>query len=303
MSEKIQIIEVGPRDGLQNEKKPIPLGMKYRFVENLLGAGIDNIEVSSFVRADRIPQLSDAAELFQMIYNNKLAGNFSALIPNVKGLNRAIECRANRFAVFTASSETFNKKNINSTIEESLHLIGEVLAEAKKTSTSVRGYVSTAFGCPYEGKTKGNEDKVIEICEKLFDWGVDEISIGDTIGVGNPNQVKSLIKRLEKKWDLSRFAMHFHDTYSRALGNVMTSIEYGIRKFDSSAGGLGGCPYAHGATGNLATEDLVHLLHDLGFETGVDLYKLKNSSSEIFEFLGKTSSSKVHHAIGDSCGK
>jgi len=299
MKEKIKIIEVGPRDGLQNENKPIPLEVKYRFIENLLNAGLDNIEVSSFVRADRIPQLNDASDLFDLINSNKLSGKFSALIPNLKGLNRAFECNANRFAVFTASSETFNKKNINSSISESLNLINEVLKQAKKKSIEVRGYVSTAFGCPYEGKTAANEDKVIEICEKLFDWGVDEISIGDTIGVGNPVQVRSLIKRLEKKWDLSRFAMHFHDTYSRALGNVTKSLECGIRKFDSAAGGLGGCPYAHGATGNLATEDLVHFLHDMGFETGVDLLKLKHASTEIFEFLGKVSTSKVHQALGE----
>mgnify|MGYP001191193128 CR=1 FL=1 len=297
MTDKVKIIEVGPRDGLQNEKKPIPVEMKFEMIKKLVDAGLKYIEFSSFVRGDRIPQLNDASNLFDLLKANKVNGNFSALVPNTKGLERALACDVDRFAVFTASSETFNKKNINSTIDESLLLIKEVLTATKNSSKEVRGYVSTAFGCPYEGKTQNNEDKVIEICEKLFDWGVDEISIGDTIGVATPLQVKSLIKRLEEKWDLSRFAMHFHDTYSRALGNVMTSLEYGIRKFDASAGGLGGCPYAHGATGNLATEDLVHLLDDMGISTGVDLNKLKKATEEIFIFLERQSTSKVNLAI------
>lgn len=297
MTDKVKIIEVGPRDGLQNEKKPIPVEMKFEMIKKLVDAGLKNIEFSSFVRGDKIPQLNDASNLFDLLKSNKVRGNFSALVPNTKGLERALACDVDRFAVFTASSETFNKKNINSTIDESLLLIKEVLTAAKNSSKEVRGYVSTAFGCPYEGKTQKNEEKVIEICEKLFDWGVDEISIGDTIGVATPLQVKSLIKHLEQKWDLSRFAMHFHDTYSRALGNVMTSLEYGIRKFDASAGGLGGCPYAHGATGNLATEDLVHLLDDMGISTGVDLNKLKKATEEIFIFLDKQSTSKVNLAI------
>ncbi len=290
------IIEVGPRDGLQNEKKVLTTDDKAMFIELLAQAGLSTIEITSFVRADKIPQMGDAKELYAKLSSNtwfkKLNG--PCLVPNLKGLEIAKDLGVDEIAIFTATSNTFNQKNINATIEESFERFDPVVKEALAAKMKLRGYVSTVFGCPYEGET--SVTSLIEVCHKLFNLGVYEISLGDTIGVANPLQVKNIIAELDKEFDLDKFAMHFHDTRGLAAANVMASLEMGITRFDSSAGGLGGCPYAKGSSGNVATEDIVYLLESMGINTNVDMEKLVAASSFILEKLAKESSSKYYKA-------
>lgn len=294
---EIRIVEVGPRDGLQNEKTIIALEDKITFIKMLEAAGLFNIEATSFVRKEKIPQMGDGSELFQGLVGCK--ANLITLVPNIKGLEEAIKVGVKEIAVFTSTSNTFNKKNINATIDESLIKITEVINLAKKNNIQIRGYISTTFGCPYEGNTSVKE--FIRLAHYFKSSGVYEVSIGDTIGVANPLQVKNFIADITNEFPLSYFSMHFHDTRGMALANVLTSLELGITSFDSSAGGLGGCPYAVGAFGNLATEDLVYLLDSLGLQTGVDMKKLAEASVFIFSKLNRDIASKYLKSYLSSC--
>lgn len=292
LSNSARVVEVGPRDGLQNEKTILSQDLKIDFISKLVESGIKDIEATSFVRADRIPQMGDAVHLFEAL-KSKVSidkNHLICLVPNPKGLENAIKVGVKDIAVFTATSEEFNKKNINASIDESFERIRAVCEEAKKHGMRIRGYISTVFGCPYEGKTSLN--KMAELSEKLFDLGAYEVSLGDTIGVANPLQVKEVANVLSGGPSLDKFSLHMHDTRGTALANVLSGLEAGFTSFDSSAGGLGGCPYAAGATGNLATEDLVYMLHSMGVKTGVDLDKLSEASTFILSELGRVSSSK-----------
>ena len=292
LPEKVRIVEVGPRDGLQNEKTIISLEDKVTFIKMLSGSGLQDIEATSFVRAEKIPQMSDGGELYKKLLadSSLKTTRLISLVPNMKGLESAIDAGVKDIAVFTSTSNSFNQKNINATIEESMERIEEVMTKARASGLETRAYVSTVFGCPYEGKTSLRVLKDLII--RLKKMGVYEISLGDTIGIANPLQVKETIEFLQKDFDLSVFAMHFHDTRGMATANILTSLEMGITSFDSSAAGLGGCPYASGASGNVATEDLYFLFSSMGIETGIDMEKLSKASQFILSKLGKESGSK-----------
>lgn len=291
---QVKITEVGPRDGLQNEKSILPTEAKKVFIEKLLDSGLKHIEVTSFVRADRIPALADAVDLSNSLDSSRFA-SFSCLTPNKIGYEKAREMGYKEVAIFGAASESFTKKNINMTIRDSLNAFKEISSLAIRDGVSIRGYISTVIACPYEGKIA--PEKVLEVIHQMVDLGVYEISLGDTIGVGVPEELESLLEVILKNYKSSLFAGHFHDTFGTGIANVQKAYEMGIRSFDSSAGGLGGCPYAPGAAGNLATEDLVYLLERSGIETGIDLDKLTKATSFIYEILGRESLSKVYRAI------
>ena len=288
----VRLVEVGPRDGLQNEKTIVSMEDKIRFIKNLSLAGLQEIEATSFVRAEKIPQMSDGGELFlQLSKDHDLnSTKLLSLVPNVKGMESALKVGVKNIAVFTSTSNSFNLKNINATIDESLMRISDVIKLAKSNNVKTRGYISTVFGCPYEGKTSLVELK--RIAKTMFDQGIYEISLGDTIGIANPLQVRTVLEELSEDFDLNKFAMHFHDTRGMAVANVLASLELGLTNFDSSAAGLGGCPYAVGASGNVATEDLVFLFHSMGIETGIDIKKLAEASVEILSKLNRESPSK-----------
>lgn len=291
----IRLVEVGPRDGLQNEKSIIPTEDKFQFIKMLTEAGLKSVEVTSFVKAPAIPQMADAAELFTKVKNE--LGNvasFPCLVPNLKGYETARSLGVREIALFTATSEAFTKKNINATIDESFDRMKEVAAEAKKDKVLIRGYVSTAFGCPYEGDM--DVKKLIDVTKRLFDLGVYEVSVGDTIGVAKPQQVRAFIRALKNEFPIGKLAMHFHDTRGMAATNIYVSLEEGITTFDSSAGGLGGCPYAKGATGNVATEDVWYLLYSQGLDTGIDIAKLSQASKFILDKVNRQTESKFLRA-------
>lgn len=292
----IRIVEVGPRDGLQNEQTPLATEIKLRFVRDLVDAGLREIEVSSFVSAKWVPQLGDAAELFAALPRGGPAV-YSALVPNMKGVERAIAAGVKHIALFTASSDAFTQKNINMSVDQSLEVFAEV-AEAFRAHVpegTVRGYVSTAFECPYAGRI--DPAAVARVAKILNeDIEVDEISLGDTIGVAVPTEVKVLHEYVAMHVPQSKIAWHFHDTRGTAIANVAKALELGYRTFDASAGGLGGCPYAPGAGGNLATEDLVYFLERSGIETGVDLGKLARASLPVLDVLGRAPSSRAQLA-------
>jgi isopropylmalate/homocitrate/citramalate synthase len=264
----VKVVEVGPRDGLQNEKGVVSTVDKIHFIDLLSQAGFAVIEATSFVSPRVVPQLADAAEVMAGIARPS-GVRFTALVPNAKGMERALAAGVDEVAVFTGASETFVRHNINTTIDGSIENFRPIVAMARERDMRVRGYISTAFGCPYEGTVA--PEAVVAVAEKLLALGVDELSIGDTIGVATPNQVVEVTQALLAHTTLDRLAMHFHDTRGTALANVLAALELGIAIFDSSAGGLGGCPYAPGASGNLATEDLLYMLRGLGIETGTDL--------------------------------
>jgi hydroxymethylglutaryl-CoA lyase len=267
----IRIVEVAPRDGLQNHPLTIPVEIKVAFIDALSKAGLSEIEAGAFVSPHWVPQLADTEDVFRRI--RRVSGvTYSALVPNLQGLDRAFAARVDKIAVFTAASETFNRKNINSSIEESIRRFAPVVEGAKKEKLRVRGYVSTAFWCPYEGKVA--PEKALEVCRRLVDLGVDEISVGDTIGKASPEEVRALLETLLPAIPANRLAMHFHDTYRHAVENVVASWKLGIEAFDASAGGIGGCPYAPGASGNVATEAVVAALREAGAEVLVDLKAL-----------------------------
>jgi hydroxymethylglutaryl-CoA lyase len=280
----VKIVEVGPRDGLQNESKTLSTSNKLKLINALVDSGIKNIEITSFVSPQWIPQLADAADLCKSL---KLPRdiNTSALVPNSKGYERAKDTDLSSIAIFMSATESHNKKNINRSIAESLKTFEELVPLAKNNGKKVRAYLSVVFVCPYEGIT--DQDKVVNICKKLLDIGVDELSLGDTIGAATPKMVLSLVDKLKKIDSLEKFALHFHDTEGMALVNTIAGLEAGITIFDASIGGMGGCPYAPGAAGNLATEDLVHLLHSLDIATGIDLDKLIACGALAQQLLGK----------------
>lgn len=288
----IRIVEVGPRDGLQNEKSILATEDKFQFISALAGSGLKSIEVTSFVKAPAIPQMADAIELFSKVKNelSDSGASFPCLVPNLKGYETAKKLGVKEIALFTATSDSFTQKNINASVDESFERMKEVVEEAKKDKIMVRGYVSTAFGCPYEGTM--DVKKLISVTKRLFELGVYEVSVGDTIGVAIPMQVRSYIRALKSEFPIGKLAMHFHDTRGMALTNIYVSLEEGITTFDSSAGGLGGCPYAKGATGNVATEDVWYLLQSQGLDTGIDIAKLAEASRFILGKLGRQTESK-----------
>jgi hydroxymethylglutaryl-CoA lyase len=281
---RVRIVEVGGRDGLQNEARTVPTDDKVRFLDLLTEAGLETIEVGSFVRPDRIPQLADTEEVFRRI--QKRSGvRYVALVPNPRGLERALAAGVRDIAVFTAASDTFNRKNINMTVAESLEVQRPVVREAKAAGLWVRGYVSTGFGCPYEGRVPA--ERVREVTAALTEMGADEISLGDTIGVATPLQVETVVGLVLEAIPAHRLALHMHDTRGTALANVLAGMEMGLSIFDASAGGLGGCPYAPGASGNLATEDLLYMLNGMGVETGVSLEGVVRASHAVSQALGR----------------
>ena len=292
---RVRLTEVGPRDGLQNESGTIPTETKIRFVDALSDAGFEEIEVTAFVSPERVPQLADAEQVLLGIRRRE-GTLYSALVPNEKGLERALRAKAGKVSVFTAASETFNRKNVNASIQESLERFGPVIAGARRESIPVRGYVSTAFWCPYEGKIA--PEAVGAVVKKLTDLGVDEISIGDTIGKAVPSEVMTLLDRLLDFVDQDRLVMHFHDTYGTAIANVLASYERGITAFDSSAGGLGGCPFAPGASGNVATEDVIWALTRSGATVAPDLERVRAASDLLSAALGRPLHSRVREALG-----
>ncbi|KTC65573.1 hydroxymethylglutaryl-CoA lyase (plasmid) [Legionella adelaidensis] len=297
--QQVTIIEVGPRDGLQNESVFVPTEKKVEFINLLSCTGLKNIEVTSFVSPKAIPQLADGVEVYQKIKKED-AIHYSALVPNEQGMQRALEAQVKHIAVFTAASNTFNQRNINCTIAESLERIAPIVVKAKEKNIYVRAYISCVLGCPYEGTITPKQ--VIEVTKQLLRMKVDEISFGDTIGVGTPKQTFELIKALDNCLPFSQVAMHFHDTYGQALANIYTSLQCGIARFDSSVAGLGGCPYAQGATGNVATEDVLYMMHGLGIETGVDIYKVVAAGEKICTLIGRKNQSKVANALlGNPC--
>lgn len=284
LPEKVRIVEVSPRDGLQNEKAIVSTSDKIKLIDALSETGLTHLEVSSFVNPRWIPPLADAQEVFQGI-RRKPGIVYSALIPNLKGYERAVEAGIDEAVIFMSSSETHNRKNINKSIDETLPVLREVAEEALADGKTVRAYISTVFGCPYEGPVA--PQRVLEIVRELLDMGVREISLGDTVGLANPQQVTRFVELLAADFDLGAFALHFHDTRGTALANVLAGLLAGITTFDSSLGGLGGCPYAPGATGNVATEDLVYMLEEMGVSTGVDLNRLVETSRFMQGVLGR----------------
>ncbi|WP_077326496.1 hydroxymethylglutaryl-CoA lyase [Virgibacillus siamensis] len=287
---QVKINEVGPRDGLQNEAVMVPAEAKVEWINMLSETGVPYIELSSFVHPDWIPQLKDATEVARHIKRNP-AVTYAALVPNRKGLERALEVDVDEICLFLSSSETHNKKNINKSIKDTYPVLQEVSQDAKSAGKKVRGYVSTVFGCPYEGDIP--IDNVISVCERLFSMGVDELSIGDTIGVADPAQVENVLIRLFDYFPKEKLAMHFHNTRGTALANVLMALSYGITNFDSSVGGLGGCPYAKGASGNLATDDLLYMLDRMGVRTGIDIDKIIQSSLYIEQYVSNLSSHQM----------
>jgi len=286
---RLRVVEVGPRDGLQNEPGFVPTGAKVRFIDLLSEAGFGVVEVTSFVSPRAVPQLADAEEVLRAI-RRRPGVRYPVLVPNLRGLERALGAGAQEIAVFTAASETFNLKNINMSVARSLEVIAEVVREARGAGLWVRGYVSVCFGCPYEGQV--DPEKVLGVAGRLLELGVDEVSIGDTTGVATPRQVEETVGRLLKELPAERLALHFHDTRGTALANVLTGLLMGISAFDSSAGGLGGCPFAPGASGNLATEDLLYMLQGMGIETGVDLDKVVAATRFILGVLNRPPASR-----------
>jgi hydroxymethylglutaryl-CoA lyase len=281
----IRIVEVGPRDGLQNEARTLSTDIKVAFVDALSDSGLPEIEVSAFVSPRWIPQLSDAGDVFRRI-RRKAGVVYSALVPNEKGLERALDAKVGKIAVFTAASETFNRKNINASIAESIDRFRPVVQGARPAGLPVRGYVSTAFWCPYEGKI--DPQKAVDVIQRLVDLGVDEVSVGDTIGKAEPPDVRRLLDLLLPRLPASRIAMHFHDTFHHAVENVLESWALGVETFDASAGGIGGCPYAPGASGNASTESVVQALEDRGGRTGVKLEAVEVARRIVAAELGRS---------------
>ncbi|WP_163103206.1 hydroxymethylglutaryl-CoA lyase [Peribacillus alkalitolerans] len=297
-SKKIIVKEVGPRDGLQNEKAMIETEDKISWIDSLSKTGLSYIEVTSFVHPKWIPQLADALQVAKGIQKEEQI-TYAALVPNMKGLESALTTNLDELSVFMSASETHNLKNINKSINDTFPVLNEVVKEILQNGKTARGYVSTVFGCPYEGKV--SIDSVISVCDTLFEQGIQEISLGDTIGVANPRQVEEVLSILLKRYDASRLALHFHDTRGMALANIVKSIDMGITIFDASLGGLGGCPYAPGASGNVATDDLVHMLHEMGYETGIQEPKLLESGMLIQSKLPSPLSSHTMHVHSSNC--
>ncbi|MFC0601053.1 hydroxymethylglutaryl-CoA lyase [Streptomyces palmae] len=291
---RVRIHEVGARDGLQNEKAVVPVEIKAEFIRRLAQAGLTTIEATSFVHPKWVPQLADAEQLVPLL--DGVDAELPVLVPNERGLDRAIALGVRRIAVFGSATETFAQRNLNRTVEESLAMFQPVVARAREAGLHVRGYLSMCFGDPWEGPVPVSQ--VVSVAHRLMELGCDELSLGDTIGVATPGHVRQLLTRLgEAGVPTERLAVHFHDTYGQALANTLAALEHGVTCVDASAGGLGGCPYAKSATGNLATEDLVWMLHGLGIETGVDLGRLTATSVWMAAHLGRPSPSRTVRAL------
>jgi hydroxymethylglutaryl-CoA lyase len=294
MPKTVRIVEVGPRDGLQNEKAEVPTKVKLELIERLAGAGLRAIEATAFVSPKWIPQMADHTEVLEGI-RREHGVSYPVLTPNLKGFQAALAAGAAEVAVFGAASESFSKKNINCSIAESLERFRPVADAAREAGVKVRGYISCVLGCPYEGAIA--PAKVAEVARALNDMGCYEISLGDTIGTGTPGKTQAMIEACARAVPIERLAGHYHDTYGQALANIYASLEMGVATFDSSVAGLGGCPYAKGASGNVATEDVVYMLQGLGIDTGVDLAKLVATGQWICGVIGKEPQSKAGKAI------
>jgi hydroxymethylglutaryl-CoA lyase len=293
LPDRVSVYEVSPRDGLQNERVMVPLYDKLRLVDALVAAGLKRIEITSFVSPDWIPQLADADEVAKLAKAPE-GVTFSALCPNAVGLGRAKRARLPEIAVFLSASETHNQKNVNKSIEGTFASFEETIGPARDLGMKVRGYVSTVWGCPYEGDV--DPERAIAIARRLLDMGCYQVSLGDTIGVATPNQTARLVRRMLEEVAPQRIALHMHDTRGIALANVLVGLELGIRDFDASVGGLGGCPYAPGAAGNCATEDLVYMLHGMGIDTGIDLERLVEAGKVAESLVGRKLPGKVHQS-------
>ncbi|HEX7666553.1 MAG TPA: hydroxymethylglutaryl-CoA lyase [Polyangiaceae bacterium] len=295
---RVSVYEVSPRDGLQNEKAIVPLDKKIELVDALVGAGLRKIEATSFVAKDWIAQLADADELVPRIAEHEKKGvSFSALVPNMRGFERAKSAGMKEIAFFMSASETHNQKNTNKSIERSLETFAELAPAAKSAGMRVRAYLSTVWGCPYEGAV--DPERALVIGKRLFEIGADTLSLGDTIGVGTPAQTDAIVKLFRGALPIEKLALHMHDTRGTALPNILVGLENGITEFDASVGGLGGCPYAPGAAGNVATEDLVYMLHGMGIETGIDLHALVAVALKAEQIVGRPLPGKVHLAGED----
>jgi len=293
LPKEVKIVEVGPRDGLQNEKTPVSAEDKIKLIDLLSDAGVSYIESGSFVSPKWVPQMATSTDVFNGI-NRKDKVTYAALTPNMKGFEAAIAVNADEVAIFGAASEAFSQKNINCSIDESLARFKPIMLAAKNSGLKVRGYVSCVVGCPYDGFIE--PEKVAEVAEKLFDMGCYEISLGDTVGVGTAASVQKMLQAVSARVPTDKLAVHFHDTYGQALTNIYTALQSGIMVVDSAIAGLGGCPYAKGASGNVATEDVVYLLNGIGIETGIDLDKLLKAGWFISDKLSKAPISKVSNA-------
>ncbi|MFU8839384.1 MAG: hydroxymethylglutaryl-CoA lyase [Nitriliruptoraceae bacterium] len=294
LPERVTIVEVGPRDGLQNEPGTVPTAVKIGFIDRLSRTGLQVVEATSFVRGDLVPQLADAAEVLAGI-TPAPGVRYPVLVANDRGLDRALEAGAGEIAVFASASEPFSERNLGCSIADSLHRFRGVVRRARREGCRVRGYVSMVAGCPYQGEVPA--DDVVRVTTELFELGCDEVSLGDTIGVGTPLQIQDLIDRLSRTVLVDRLAVHLHDTYGQGLANTLAAFEAGVRTADTSAGGLGGCPFAVGATGNLATEDLLYALEGSGVHTGVDLEEVIAVTAWMAEQLGRPPVSRVARAV------
>jgi hydroxymethylglutaryl-CoA lyase len=308
MAERVRIVEVGPRDGLQNESQTVPTAVKLEFIGLLADAGLKTIEATAFVSPKWVPQMADHAELMRALERPPAVGptaplqsavSYPVLVPNLRGFEAAVAAGATEVAVFAAASETFSQRNINCSIAESLERFVPVFSAAKAADVRVRGYVSCVLGCPYEGAV--DPARVADVAGRLFEAGCYEVSLGDTIGVGTPNRTKEMLAAVSERVPVECLAGHFHDTYGQALANIYAAMEAGVRAFDSSVSGLGGCPYAPGASGNVATEDLVYMLDGMGVESGVDLDRLIAAGTFICTKLGRETQSRVAKARGKAC--
>jgi len=293
MSDAVRIVEVGPRDGLQNEKTPIGVADRIAFIEALLGAGLPTIEVGAFVSPKAIPQMVGSDQVLRGVSHR--AGEFHVLVPNEKGYEASQAAGAKVIAVFASASEGFSRANINCSVKESIARFKPVLARARADGIRVRGYISCVLGCPFDGEVR--PQAVVDVATALRDLGCYEISLGDTIGVGTPAKARQLLRAVAGVVPMEELAMHFHDTYGQALANLYAGMEEGCRVIDSAAGGLGGCPYAPGATGNVATEDVVYMLEGLGIKTGVDMPKLLAATNDVSRLVGRPPVSRVASAL------
>jgi len=291
---KVRLVEVGPRDGLQNEKAMVPTDVKVALVDLLTDAGFAAIEATSFVSPKWVPQMADAAEVMARI-RRKPGVRYPVLTPNMKGFEAALAAKADEVAVFVAATESFSQKNINCSIAESLERVRPIFAAAKDNAVRVRGYISCVLGCPYEGRV--DPRRVADVADALYRMGAYEVSLGDTIGTGTAGETAALLRMCAERVPVAALAGHFHDTYGQALTNVYAALEAGVATFDCSVAGLGGCPYAKGATGNVASEDVLYLLQGLGIETGVDMTRLRRAGQYISDFLQRQPVSRVARAL------
>ena len=294
MSDSVRIVEVGPRDGLQNEKTPIGVADRIAFIKALIGAGLHTIEVGAFVSPKAIPQMMNSDQVLRGV-NHHPDGEFHVLVPNEKGYDAAREAGARVIAVFASASEGFSRANINCSVVESIERFKPVVARARADGIKVRGYISCVLGCPFDGEVK--PQAVVDVSKVLWKLGCYEVSLGDTIGVGTPVKARQLLRAVAGSVPMANLAMHFHDTYGQALANLYAGMEEGARVIDSAAGGLGGCPYAPGATGNVATEDVVYLLEGMGIATGIDMQSLVAASNAISRLIGRPPASRVASAL------